>query len=79
MSDVYERFVGLLASFGVERGEVEPGHTFTELELDSLALVELTLLVQEEFGVKIGDDDLAAHDTIAQAAAVIGSKLEVAA
>ena len=75
MSDVYERFVGLLAGFGIEAGEVEPDNTFTQLELDSLALVELTLAVQEEFGVPIGDDELGAETTMTQVAKVIEEKL----
>lgn len=74
MSDVYERFVGLLDGFGIQANEVEPENTFTQLEFDSLALVELTLAVQQEFGVSVGDDELRAEDTMAQAAKVIEAK-----
>ncbi|MFF8287053.1 acyl carrier protein [Streptomyces albus] len=75
MSDVYERFVGLLSGFGIGADEVEPDHTFTHLEFDSLALVELTLAVQQEFGVSVGDDELGPEDTMTRAAKVIESKL----
>lgn len=75
MSDVYERFVGLLSGFGIQADEVRPDDTFTQLEFDSLALVEVTLAAQQEFGVAIGDDELTAEDTMTQVAAVIEAKL----
>lgn len=75
MNDVYERLVGLLnRGFGVEPGEVSPETTFNELEMDSLALVELGLAAQEEFGVAIGDDDIRSGDSIGEAAEVIAAK-----
>ncbi|MBT2381560.1 acyl carrier protein [Streptomyces sp. CB00316] len=79
MSDTYPRLVQLLVkNFGFETDEVAPEDTFNKLELDSLALVELTLTVQQEFGVKLSDDDLGAEDTLGQAVSVIESKLVVA-
>lgn len=75
MSDVYERFTGLLAAFGIQQNEVEPEHTFSQLEFDSLALVELTLAAQDEFGVQIGDDEFSAEDTVAQVVKVVEAKL----
>jgi acyl carrier protein len=79
MSDVYERLVRLLvANFGFETDEVAPGDTFSNLELDSLALVELALTVQEEFGVDLADDDLGSENTLEQAAEVIASRLVAA-
>jgi acyl carrier protein len=75
MSSTYDRLVGLLAKgFGIEAGEVVPENTFEELELDSLALVELTLAAQEEFGITLTDDDLHAKNTLAEAAGVLDAK-----
>lgn len=75
MSDVYERLVKLLmSSFGLAGHEIRPDDTFDGLELDSLALVELILVVQKEFGVRITDDDLNKEDTVAHAAELIESK-----
>ncbi|KAA0942496.1 MULTISPECIES: acyl carrier protein [Streptomyces] len=75
MNDTYERVVRLLVrNFGFETGDVSPADTFSELELDSLALVELTLAVQQEFGVKLTDDDLGAQSTLEEAVKVIESK-----
>ncbi|MBB1244030.1 acyl carrier protein [Streptomyces durbertensis] len=79
MSDTYPRLVQLLVdNFGFETDEVNPDDTFSALELDSLALVELTLTVQQEFGVKLSDDDLDADSTLGQAVEVIEQKLVAA-
>ncbi|AJE85319.1 MULTISPECIES: acyl carrier protein [Streptomyces] len=79
MSDTYPRLVQLLVkNFGFETDEVTPEDTFSKLELDSLALVELTLTVQQEFGIELSDDDLGADDTLGQAVKVIESKPVVA-
>ncbi|MBH5334681.1 acyl carrier protein [Streptomyces pactum] len=76
MSSTYDRLVTLLTNgFGIEPGEVSPETTFEELDLDSLALVELTLAAQDEFGIQLADDDLHAANTLAQTVEVLDSKL----
>ncbi|MFH8367586.1 acyl carrier protein [Streptomyces sp. NPDC018031] len=75
MSSTYDRLVTLLGDgFGIEPGEVTPETTFEELDLDSLALVELTLTAQDEFGIQLADDDLQASNTLAKTAEVLDSK-----
>jgi acyl carrier protein len=75
MSDVYDRLIKLLITdIGLEGHEIHPTDTFTSLEVDSLALVELSLAAQQEFSVVIADDDFSRDSTIAQAAAVIEAK-----
>ncbi|HET6357788.1 acyl carrier protein [Streptomyces sp.] len=75
MSDVYDRLIKLLAEgFGLEPAEVSPEDTLGHLELDSLALVELTVAVEEEFGVALSDDDVSQKSTLNQAAQVIEQK-----
>lgn len=72
---VYQRFAALLEkSIGLEPGETTPQDTFSGLEMDSLALVELTVAVEEEFGVQLSDDELDADATLADAAGVISGK-----
>ncbi|MET9900711.1 acyl carrier protein [Streptomyces sp. NPDC006446] len=76
MSDTYERLVALLAEgFGLEAGEIDPELTFSELEMDSLALVELGLAAQQEFGVPLADEDIQSGDSISQAAKTIEAKM----
>nr|MDT0663707.1 acyl carrier protein [Micromonospora sp. DSM 115978] len=75
MNDVYDRLVKLLTTgFGLRADEVSPELSFNDLELDSLALVELAMTAQEEFGVKISDDELSPQDTVAQAVEIIQGK-----
>ncbi|MFB7379321.1 acyl carrier protein [Kitasatospora purpeofusca] len=66
----------LVAEFDVPADRVEPGATLASLELDSLALVELSLLVEERIGATVSDirpestlGDLAAHADAVRAAA----------
>jgi acyl carrier protein len=75
MSDVYQRFVKLLSGFGIQADEVQPDTTFNHLEFDSLALVEIAVASQGEFGVSVDNDDLTAGSTIAQAVEMIEAKL----
>jgi acyl carrier protein len=75
MNTVYPRLAELIAaSFGIPEREINPDVTFEDLELDSLALVELVLTVEQEFGVTIGDDALKSQDTLAHAAELIDIK-----
>ncbi|MWA14561.1 acyl carrier protein [Streptomyces sp. BA2] len=62
--------------FGVDAATATSEVTFSALELDSLALVELSDVLQELFEVPIGDDDLGAEQTIGEAAALIRVKLD---
>lgn len=57
---MYDEFRQLLeTSFRVRPGEVNPKATLEELELDSLDLVELSLVIQDRLGAKVSDDELA--------------------
>ncbi|GHC91276.1 acyl carrier protein [Streptomyces flavofungini] len=77
MSNTLTRLVTLLAKgFGFETHEVAATQTFNDLELDSLALVELTLAIQSEFGIKLSDEELRANSTITQAVQLIDAKQE---
>ncbi|NJP66799.1 acyl carrier protein [Streptomyces spiramenti] len=76
MSDTYQRLVALLAgSFGLDADDIAPDSTLGALELDSLALVELSVASQEEFGVELDDSEIDLDSTVAQAAGVISGKL----
>jgi len=50
-----------------------------EAGLDSLAVTELVMLVQEQWDVVVDEDELAACATIADAAALLGQRREQAA
>ena len=49
----------LTSKFQLDADEVEPSSTLEALQLDSLDLVELALVIEKEFGVRVSDDELA--------------------
>ncbi|PWI12142.1 acyl carrier protein [Streptomyces sp. NWU339] len=76
MEDVYTRLVELLTStFGLDADSISPTSTLSALELDSLALVELSVAAQEEFEVSIEDNEMEPESTVGQAAEIISQKM----
>lgn len=67
MSDSsFDKIAGILTGrFGVPADEISGEATFIGLDLDSLAMIEMLLAVEEEFGVAISDDEVTQDHTIA--------------
>lgn len=64
-SAVYDKVKELLVEkFGVSKDEVSPEATFSDLDLDSLDLVEFALAAEEEMGVRISDEEAEQLDTL---------------
>lgn len=65
MSAVQEKLTDLLVSqLGVPAAKIEPDISYKDLALDSLALIELTMLINKELGTDLGDDVLQSETTI---------------
>ncbi|WP_030672637.1 acyl carrier protein [Streptomyces cellulosae] len=80
MSSMHERFAAILVEkFGLGADEISPTSTLEDLEMDSLALVELVVSVQKEFGVVIDDSELPGDATVADVIALIGARQQEAA
>lgn len=58
----------LTGTFGVPEDEISRDASFEALGLDSLDLVELTLVVEQETGVAIPDEALEDIETVGDAA-----------
>ncbi|MFE6982774.1 acyl carrier protein [Streptomyces griseus] len=58
--------------------ELDTTSTFDQLDLDSLALIELSVIVQKEFGVQIDETALTPENTFADILAEIDAKVAVA-
>ncbi|MFF5229219.1 acyl carrier protein [Dactylosporangium sp. NPDC000521] len=68
----------LVEDFKVDAGALRPGATFADLNFDSLVLVELILVLGNQFRVPL--DDGALHDTmtVTDAAGVLAARGAVA-
>ena len=67
--EVYERVKEVLSEqLGVDENEITEEASFQEdLEADSLDLVELIMELEDQFGVKISDEDAQKIETVGQA------------
>ncbi|MFF7172875.1 acyl carrier protein [Streptomyces pseudovenezuelae] len=65
----------LVTRFGVESTDVTPEMTFGDLGLDSLALVELSDVLQSVLEVPIEDDDFNGEQKIADVVTLLQNKL----
>ncbi|MET9479736.1 acyl carrier protein [Streptomyces sp. NPDC006638] len=76
METVSQYLVTLLVDkFDVDPDAVKPGSTLAELELDSLAVVELLVTVQERWGVELDDADADAELSIDHLARLVADQL----
>ncbi|WP_078626426.1 acyl carrier protein [Streptomyces sp. NRRL S-241] len=72
---VYERLVGILdETFRVEPELIQADATLADMEFDSLAVAELAAIVQEQFGVKLGSEDVGKEATLGEVARTIGGR-----
>src|SRR3978361_1713222 len=64
----------LTRDFGVEPADVRPEAALRELGMDSLALEELRVLLEERLSIDLEDIQLTSRETGAQLAAVVDRK-----
>ncbi|TVL91558.1 acyl carrier protein [Streptomyces sp. SAJ15] len=75
MPTTFDSVVAVLQdTFYVDTGQAGPDTTFEDLDLDSLALVELALVVEERLGVQL--DGFTTQSTLGEATAAIDAALE---
>ena len=75
---IFEKIAALLAEqFGVEADSITMDTSFEDLGADSLDIVELTMAVEEEFGLENMDEDvLSGISVVGDLANYLKSKLE---
>ena len=54
----------------------DPDATFESMDLDSLAVVEIQLAMQQEYGITIADEDADRITTMGQAVEYVNSRLQ---
>jgi acyl carrier protein len=66
----------LVTELGLDEEKITPEASFeTDLEVDSLGVVELLMALEDEFGVVIPDEEAEKIGTVAQAIDVVATKL----
>ncbi|MGO9975254.1 MAG: acyl carrier protein [Solirubrobacteraceae bacterium] len=71
---VQARVVEALASFGPDPELITREATFEELDIDSLDLVELAQIVEDEYAVVLSGDDMKKLKTVGDAIDMIVSR-----
>jgi acyl carrier protein len=72
---IEQRVVDALVEFGAEPEKVSRDAEFEALDVDSLDLVELAQIVEDEYGVKLEGKDMEGLRTVGQAIDLVVSRL----
>ena len=73
---IEERMTEALVSFGAERDQVKREADWESLDVDSLDLVELAQIVEEEYGVKMKEEDMKELKTVGDAVDFVAERAE---
>jgi acyl carrier protein len=73
--EIEGRVFEALEEFGAEPGAINPDATFESLDVDSLDLVELAQIVEDEYAVQLKGEDMEGVATVRQAVDLVVSKL----
>jgi acyl carrier protein len=73
---VEARVIETLASFGPDADQITRESTFQELDIDSLDLVELAQVVEDEYGVVLKGEDMKELATVGDAVDLIVSRAQ---
>jgi acyl carrier protein len=68
---VFETIANALAELGAERDQITRESSFESLDVDSLDLVEVGQVVQDQFGVEIKADDMKNVGTVGEVVALV--------
>jgi acyl carrier protein len=69
------RVIDALVEFGEERSELSAATRFADLDVDSLDLVELAQIVEDEYGIEVQDSDLDKVETVSDVVELVSARL----
>ena len=73
--EIEQRVFQALEEFGAEPDQINPDARFEDMDVDSLDLVELAQIVEDEYGVQLKGEDMEGVETVRQAVDLVMSKL----
>ena len=68
---VQERVIAALVEFGEEPENIKPDSRFEDLDIDSLDLVELAQVIEDDYGIEVSDADMDKIETVADVVAYV--------
>jgi acyl carrier protein len=72
--DIADRVIDALVEFGEERENVTLDARFEDLDVDSLDLVELAQIAEDDYGVEITDADMDGLKTVGDVVELIAGR-----
>ena len=69
------RITEALVEFGAERDDIDAEATWEKLDVDSLDLVELAQIVEDEYGVELREADMEQMKTVGDAVEMVHARL----
>jgi acyl carrier protein len=73
--EIEQRVFQALEEFGAEPDQIGPDAKFEAMDVDSLDLVELAQIVEDEYGVQLKGEDMEGVTSVRQAVDLVMSKL----
>lgn len=72
--DILERLCEIISErFDIEKSSIGEDTTFSELDIDSIDLVDLVMVVEDEYGIEISDEALENVSSVGEVAALVES------
>jgi acyl carrier protein len=73
--EIEQRVFQALEEFGADPAQINADAEFESLDVDSLDLVELAQIVEDEYGVQLKGEDMEGIKTVRQSVDLVMSKL----
>jgi acyl carrier protein len=73
--EIEQRVFKALEEFGADPDQIDLDAEFESLDVDSLDLVELAQIVEEDYGVQLKGEDMEGVKTVRQSIDLVTSKL----
>jgi acyl carrier protein len=73
--EIEQRVFKALEEFGAEPDQINADAEFEAMDVDSLDLVELAQIVEDEYGVQLKGEDMEGIKTVRQSVDLVMSKL----